>query len=94
MLQLLGNILSRLLYDDILTTYIQILSHFSSMQIRRTDKTDEGLDTFHELDEYFIEAEAYFKKIELSQSSGRESLPRIVYLSSDNTTVLEDAKTR
>ncbi|OXA54270.1 Glucose dehydrogenase [FAD, quinone] [Folsomia candida] len=62
------------------------------MQIRRTDKINEAPESVHEVAEYMAQAEEYFQKIESNNAFEQPSIPRIVYISSDNTSAIDKAR--
>ncbi|XP_035707420.1 alpha-(1,6)-fucosyltransferase-like [Folsomia candida] len=59
------------------------------LQIRRTDKVRESPRSVHEVAQYMAQAEEYFLKIEAKYNI---SVPRRVYISSDNTSVIDEAR--
>ncbi|OXA53603.1 Alpha-(1,6)-fucosyltransferase [Folsomia candida] len=59
------------------------------LHIRRTDKYLEAPKSVHEVSEYMAQAEKYFQKIEVL---GKKPIPRVVYISSDNTSVINEAR--
>lgn len=59
------------------------------MHIRRTDKLRDAKNSFHNVNEYFDAAEAYFNTTGYTNDSLRN-----VFLASDEHLVLEEAKNR
>ncbi|OXA42360.1 Alpha-(1,6)-fucosyltransferase [Folsomia candida] len=60
------------------------------LQVRSTDKVTEYSDSVHPLSLYFHHAEEYFLKLEKNSTK----IPRIVYLSSDNSSLVSVARER
>lgn len=72
--------------------FVHIHMYIFRMQIRRTDKINEAPESVHEVAEYMAQAEEYFQKIESNNAFEQPSIPRIVYISSDNTSAIDKAR--
>ena len=59
---------------------------YTRLQVRRTDKTKEA--AYHSLDEYMVHVDEWYDTYEHT----RPGVERNVYLATDDSTVIEDAR--
>ncbi len=62
------------------------------LHVRRSDKVEEYANSVHELQEYLNETEKYYNQIQSLKNLGQNSLTKTIFLASDNTSILEQAK--